>query len=87
VPKTKFTRADDVFRGLLRELRQAKGLTQTDLAKRLGERQSYVSKYELGERRLDFVETLLVCGALGIGVEEFVATFRRRIQRVERGKG
>jgi transcriptional regulator with XRE-family HTH domain len=50
VPKTKATQVDDVFRELLRELRLAKNLTQTQVAERLGLPQSYVSKYETGEQ-------------------------------------
>lgn len=41
------------------------GLTQIDLAQRLGKNQSYVSKYENGERRLDLVEFLAVTQAIG----------------------
>ncbi|MGE5193186.1 MAG: helix-turn-helix domain-containing protein, partial [Deltaproteobacteria bacterium] len=56
-----------LFRELLKELRTASKLTQSTLAARLGRPQSYVSKYENGERRLDFVETAYVCQALGVG--------------------
>lgn len=44
-----------ILRARLVELREAKGLTQTDIALQLGKPQSYVSKYERGERRLDIV--------------------------------
>lgn len=43
----------------LRRLRQARtdaGLTQVEVAKRLGRSQSFVTKAETGERRLDVVE-------------------------------
>lgn len=42
------------------------GLTQVELADKLKVRQSYVSNYETGERRLDVVEFILVCKALGL---------------------
>jgi transcriptional regulator with XRE-family HTH domain len=58
------------FRDLLRQIRVDAGLTQKELAKMLGKPQSYVSKAEVGERRLDFLETLDFCGACGVGVEE-----------------
>lgn len=48
------------------EARQSKGLTQTEIAARLGKPQSFVSKYENGERRLDVVEFLEVCQALAV---------------------
>ena len=49
------------YRLLLKRLRQARleaGLTQTQVASTLGMRQSYVSKCESGERRVDAVELL-----------------------------
>lgn len=58
---------------LLRQLRENAGLRQQDVADRLGEPQSFVSKYESGERRLDLVELFAVCEVLGIKLSEFVA--------------
>jgi DNA-binding XRE family transcriptional regulator len=56
--------------GLLRQLRHEAGLTQVQVAARLGVPQSFVSKYESGERRLDVVELGHVAGALGVTVRE-----------------
>ena len=50
---------------LLVQARQAAGLNQVDLAARLGRPQSYVSKYESGERRLDVVEFIEAAEAIG----------------------
>src|SRR5437763_1365869 len=85
--KPKFTKADEIFRELLKGLRTSKRLTQTGLADRLGHPQSYVSKYETGERRLDFVETVLVCEALGEDVAQFAATFAKELARNRRPRG
>ncbi len=60
---------------LLREVRLKAGLRQTDLAKKLKKPQSFVSKYESGERRLDLIELRQVCDALGIALEELVRRF------------
>ncbi len=60
-----------------------KHLTQTQLAEGLGVPQSYVSKYETGERRLDFVETALVCRAMDISLEELARLFTRRVGKAE----
>ena len=51
---------------LLLDSRRKAGLNQTEVAQRLGKPQSYVAKYEGGERRLDVVEFLAVCDAIGI---------------------
>ncbi|MDQ0376280.1 helix-turn-helix domain-containing protein [Amycolatopsis thermophila] len=57
---------------LLRELRQEAGLTQVQVAERLGVPQSFVSKYESGERRLDLIELRHVAGALGTSVTNVI---------------
>ncbi len=54
------------FRNLLIAARQGQSLTQVEVAKRLGKPQSFVSKYERGERRLDVVEFLFVAKAIGV---------------------
>jgi transcriptional regulator with XRE-family HTH domain len=51
---------------LLRELRHEAGLTQVQVAARLDVPQSFISKYESGERRLDVVELRHVAAALGV---------------------
>ncbi|TPK94807.1 helix-turn-helix transcriptional regulator [Mesorhizobium sp. B2-4-12] len=50
---------------LLVEARKEAGVTQVELGKRLGVRQTFVSKFELGERRLDVAEYIDVCRAIG----------------------
>ncbi|HEX9758944.1 MAG TPA: helix-turn-helix transcriptional regulator [Nitrospiria bacterium] len=65
------------LQNLLRQIRQEAGLRQADLAKRLGKPQSYVSKYELGERRLDLVELNQICKTLKTSLDEFVRKFQK----------
>ena len=50
---------------LLRQQRLDAGLTQVQVAERLGVPQSFVSKYESGERRLDVIELRHVAEAIG----------------------
>ena len=76
--KTRFSHHDKVFRGLLKDLRQSRGLTQAQLAKRLRVPQSVVSKYESSERSLDFVETAAVCAALGVSLVDFAGMYLER---------
>jgi transcriptional regulator with XRE-family HTH domain len=60
---------------LLRELRKEKGLTQGQLGKAIGAKQAFVSKYETGERRLDFLDLVAICEALGISIARFAERF------------
>lgn len=52
-------------------LRNDAGLSQAEFAKRLGKPPSFVGKYELGERRLDVIETMVIVEELGLSFEEF----------------
>jgi len=65
MPKTIHSDRHRQFRALLVAARKAKGLTQTQVAERLGKPPSYVAKYELGERRLDVLEFIDVAKAIG----------------------
>lgn len=65
---------------LLREARLEAGLRQTDLAKALGQSQSFVSKYESGERRLDLIEIREICETLGIPFSTFINRFEQATQ-------
>ena len=70
--KSVFTGDYEGFRLLLIEARNSAGLTQIDLARKLGRPQSFVSKYERGERRLDVIEFLEVAHAIGIDPSHFI---------------
>ncbi|RUW41366.1 MAG: helix-turn-helix domain-containing protein [Mesorhizobium sp.] len=50
---------------LLVEARKEAGITQVELGRRLGWRQTFISKFELGERRLDMAEFVAVARAVG----------------------
>ena len=58
---------------ILTSLRTDLGLRQIDLAEQLGRPQSFVSKYESGERRLDLLEINEICIALHVSLSEVVA--------------
>ena len=62
---------------LLRGMRVDAGLTQSELASRLARDQTFVSKYESGERRLDILELREVCQGIGT---DFV-TFIRKLDK------
>jgi transcriptional regulator with XRE-family HTH domain len=63
---------------LLRHIRLDAGMRQVDLAEKLGQPQSYVSKYESGERRLDLLELRQICEAAGMSLTKFVRIFEGR---------
>ncbi len=65
---------------LLRDVRRKANLRQSDVAARLGVPQSFVSKYETGERRLDLVELRRVCAALGTPLIDVVRRFERGVK-------
>jgi transcriptional regulator with XRE-family HTH domain len=60
---------------LLRQARVEANLTQGQIAESIGQTQSYVSKYETGEQRLDLIELEAVCKAVGIPLTEFVRRY------------
>jgi transcriptional regulator with XRE-family HTH domain len=64
---------------LLRELRLKAGLTQTALSERLDRPQSFISKLESGERRIDLVELRELCRELGADVTSLVREWNRRL--------
>ena len=70
-----------VFRQMLAEIRQQKGLLQSDVAEKLGKNQSFVSKYERGERRLDLPEFLDVAEALEFSPSDFIEMYRTELSR------
>lgn len=77
--KTRLAHEQAIFLALLREVRQEAGLRQRDLAERIGVPQSFVSKCESGERRLDIVELRALCVALGVPLSDFVIRLEKRI--------
>ena len=66
------------FLASLRKLRKEQGLSQVELAKRMGVAQAFVSKSERGERRLDLIEIFKWLTALGCAVPAFLAAEYRR---------
>lgn len=66
MPKTLRTSAHHALRSLLTERRTALDLTQAQLASSLQRPQSFVAKYEKGERRLDVIEFCAIARALNI---------------------
>lgn len=56
----------------LKSARELKGISQLHLSQRLGKPQSYISKIEIGERRIDLIEVLDLCKVLGISIADII---------------
>ena len=63
--------------GLLIQKREAAGMTQADLAARLGEYQSFVARLESGQRRIDVVEFLELADAVGLDPARTISTLKK----------
>ena len=67
--KTIHSKQGEIVGSTLKAIREKAGLTQRELCKMLGREHSFVSKYELGERRIDVVEFYWICEACGANPE------------------
>ena len=76
----------ELFRKLMIEARERSGLTQVQVAATLGRPQSFVSKYERGDRRLDFSEFVEIAEVLGIDIGKFLAAYRNGLKRQDVGR-
>lgn len=64
-----------LFISTLKEARVRANVTQQELADRINNTQTFISKVERGERRLDLVETIEICEALAISPSTFLSRF------------
>ena len=76
-----YTTTYKYFRELLVEQRHSKNLTQIELAKLINRPQSFVSKYESGERRLDIIEFIEIAEVLGIDIDSFIFKLKEKVVR------
>lgn len=60
------------FRQELKDLREEKGLTQTEVAEKLGKDQVFISNCESGRRRLDPVELLAFASVFDVSIHDLV---------------
>ena len=77
--KSVHTKEYAVLRRLLREVREAAAVTQVELALRLGQTQSFVSKCERGELRLDVIQLRAFCAALHTDLPTFIRKLESRL--------
>lgn len=82
--KSIFSAEYKIFLKLLKTERSSRGASQADIGARLGKTQSFVSKCERGERRLDFVEVHRICEVLGISLSAFAKKYETSIRKGRR---
>ena len=73
----------EAFLALLLRMREEAGLTQEALAYRLEKTQSFISKCERGERRVDVVELCHFCDAIGVPFPRFAAHMQEMLDRLD----
>ena len=76
-------RQREKFLLLLKEIRQKHGITQVELAEKLGVPQSFVSKYESGERQLDILELREICQRIGTSFDNFVHKLEEKLNETK----
>lgn len=81
--KSTFTREYRVFLDVLKDCRLEAELSQVALADRLKQSQSFVSKCERGETRIDVIQLRVFCDAFGITLAAFVERLEKRLTRQE----
>lgn len=70
-----------IFVECLKDLRIKSKMTQQELATLLDCQQSYISKYEQGQKRLDIVEIHHICKILGTTLTDFIAKYESRLKK------
>jgi transcriptional regulator with XRE-family HTH domain len=74
-----------ILQSLLRKLRKEAGLNQQELANALHKPQSFVSKVESGERRLDILELRLICQQFGLDLVSFAERLEKELSADDEG--
>jgi transcriptional regulator with XRE-family HTH domain len=69
------------FLRFLRETREAEDVTQVELARRVRQTQSLVSKWERGEIRLDVIQLRTICRSLGTDLPTFALRLEERLSK------
>lgn len=68
---SRYSPRQKLLRAKIRSARKSVGLTQRQLAQLLGKQQSYISKIETGERKIEALELDILLGVMGVSHEVF----------------
>ncbi len=81
--KTIHSRQSDCVHKMIVAIRTKAGLTQRQLAEKLGRERSLIGRLELGERRLDLVEFVSLCRACGAQPAREASRLMRQFEAIE----
>lgn len=84
--KSVFTAEYKLLLELLKDVRERANVSQVELAERLEQSQSFVSKCERGERRLDVIQLRTICQELDTTLVQFVEELESRLSRGKKRK-
>ena len=80
--KTIYTREYAVLLRILKEAREKAEMTQVQLAEKLSQSQSFVSKFERGDRRIDVIQLRTICQVIGVSMHDFVQRLEQEIAKI-----
>ena len=76
----KCSKREESLRNALKVMRKTAGLNQSQLAQKLDKPQSFVSKYESGERKIDAVELIELIQCLDESPETFIKKYCSKLE-------
>ena len=84
--KTIYSERYGAFLRLLRSTRNDSGMQQAELAAKLSATQTFISKCERGQRRVDIVELATWCEAMGTSLSVFSANLEHALSKLQEVK-
>lgn len=81
MPKSMFSQNYEKLTVLVADTRRELGITQTELAMRIGKPQSFIAKVEGGERRLDIIEFAALADAMEISASDLFDALNSKLVR------
>ena len=85
-PNPVFSDEYQQLRDALVEARQQAGITQRDLAERLGKSHSHVARIENGQRRVDTLEFFRIARSVGVEPVRLFEAVSRRLDELRAGR-